>query len=97
MANVVRRKRAFENKWVLYELISKNPGICIYELAKKKDWTPGKVEHYVKKLLKDGMIDNSTEVVKGRNKRSLRAKKMEHFINWDKIKELKKPPNNSNN
>ena len=95
MANVVRRKRAFENKLELYELISKNPGISIYGLTKKNDWTPGKVEHYVKKLLKDGMIDNSSEVVNGRNKRRLRAKKMEHFINWDKIKELKKPPNNN--
>ena len=61
------------------------------------DWTPGKVEHYVKKLLKDGMINNSTEVVNGRNRRSLRAKKMEDFISWDKIKELKKPPSNIKN
>lgn len=97
MANLVRRKWAFENKWALYEKISKNPEISIYELAKKMEWTPGKVEHYVKKLTKDGMINNSTEVVNGRNRRSLRAKKMEHFINWDKLKELKNPPSNFNN
>lgn len=97
MANVVRRKRGFENKWELYEMISKNPDISIYKLAKKINWTPGKVEHYVKKLMKDGMINNSTEIVNGRNRRSIRAKKMEHFINWDKLKELKKPPDNINN
>lgn len=97
MASIAKRKTAFENKWALYEMISKNPEISIYELAKKIDWSPGKVEHYVKKLAKDGMIHNSTEIVNGRNRRSLRAKKMEHFINWDKIKELKKPPKNNNN
>jgi len=87
MANLVRRKRAFDNKWALYEMISKNPEISIYELAKKIDWTSGKVGYYVKKLMKEGMINNSTEIVNGRNKRSLRAKKMEDFINWDEIEE----------
>lgn len=93
MANVVRRKKAFENKWELYEKISANPGSSIYDLSKKMDWTPGKVEHYFKKLIKDGMIENSTEIVNGRNRKSIRAKDIEHFINWDEIKELKKPSN----
>lgn len=97
MANLVKRKRAFENKWALLEVISKNPYLSIYELAKKINWTPGKVEHYVKKLIKDKMIENSTEVVNGRNRRSIRAKKMEDFINWDKLKEIKKPPDFKNN
>lgn len=92
MANLVKRKTAFENKWALLEVISKHPNLSIYELAKKMNWTPGKVEHYVKKLNKDKMIENSTEVVNGRNRRSIRARKMEDFIDWDKIKELKKPP-----
>lgn len=91
-ANLVRRKTAFENKWALLEVISKNPDLSIYELAKTINWTPGKVEYYIKKLIKDKMIENSTKVVNGRNKRSIRAKKMEDFINWDKIKRLKKPP-----
>ena len=97
MANLAKKKTAFENKWALYEMISKNPETSIYELAKKMDWTPGKVEHYVKKLVKDKMISNSTEVVNGRNRRLLRAKKMEHFINWDKLKDVKKPPSSKNN
>ena len=91
LANIVRRKKAFENKCFLYEIIDKNPRITIYDLTKKIGWTSGKIHHYIGKLLKDGMINNSTEeVVDGRNKRFFSSKSVKDFINWDEMKNTDK-------
>jgi len=91
IANFIRRKRAFENKWELYDTISKNPGLSIYDLSKKINWTPGKVEYYIKKLVKDDMIENSMRIENNRVHRSFKARKVGHFINWDEMTHIQKP------
>lgn len=85
LANQVKRKKAQENKWFLYEFIDKNPGLTVYELSKKIDWTIGKLNHYVQKLVNDGMIHNFSEVVNGRNQKRYYGKTVKEFINWDEF------------
>lgn len=85
LANQVRRKKAQDNKWFLYEFIDKNPNLTVYEMSKKIDWTYGKLNHYVQKLVKDNMINNSDEVVNGRNQKRYTGKTMKEFINWEEF------------
>ena len=90
IANKVREKRAINNKWFLYNYISKNPGLTIYKLSKLLKWSVGKVNYYIKGLLEDGMITNLTEIVNNRVKRSFYSKKVTDFINWNEMTNLKK-------
>ncbi len=82
-ANQIRRKKALENKWFLYEIIDKNPGMTIYNLSKKINWTPGKLKYYIQKLVKDGMIKNSTKNINGRTQKRYYGKTIKEFINWE--------------
>jgi len=85
LANQVRRKKAQDNKWFLYEFIDKNPNLTVYEMSKKINWTIGKINYYVQKLVKDGMIHNSDEVVNGRNQKRYTGKTVKEFINWEEF------------
>jgi predicted transcriptional regulator len=85
LANQVRRKKAQDNKWFLYEFIDKNPGLTVYEMSKKVGWTIGKLNYYVQKLVKDGMINNSDKVVNGRNQKRYTGKTIREFMNWDEF------------
>ncbi len=85
LANQVRRKKAQDNKWFLYEFIDKNPDLTVYEMSKKINWTIGKLNYYVQKLVKDGFIHNSDEVVNGRNQKRYIGKTVKEFINWDEF------------
>jgi len=85
LANQVRRKKAQDNKWFLYEFIDKNPNLTVYEMSKKMNWTIGKLNYYVQKLVKDGIIYNSDEVVNGRNQKRYTGKTVKEFINWDEF------------
>ncbi len=91
VANQIRRKRAFETRWFLYEFINKNPGLTIYNLSKKLNWTSGKVDYYIKKLLKDGIVKNSEEIVNGRVRKSYHPTPFGEHINWDEMKNIKRP------
>lgn len=85
-ANQIRRKKALDNKWLLYKFIDKNPGMTLYDLSKELNWTTGKLDYYLKKLLKDGMINNSTEIVNGRTQKRYRGKTLNEFVeqeDWD--------------
>ena len=86
IANQIRRKKALENKWFLYNIIDINPGLSQYDLNKKIGWSLGKINYYVRKLLKEGMIKSSTEIVNGRTRKSFYGKSMKEFINWDEMK-----------
>jgi predicted transcriptional regulator len=91
IANQVRRKKAWENKMQIYKIIDKNTrknnsGLTIYDLTKILNWSNGKVEHYIKKLLKDGYINNSENVVNGRARKEYRAKNVKELIKWDEMK-----------
>ena len=94
MANLVRRKKALETRWSLYEIINKNPEICVYELSKKTNWSIGKVNYHVNKLIKDGVISNSIKTENNRTKRSLRAKDWKEFISPEDLEALKKDLSN---
>lgn len=72
-----------KNKWFLYEFIDKNPGLTINELSKKINWSISKLNHYVQKLINDGMINRSSEVVNGKNQKRYYGKAVKEFINWD--------------
>lgn len=85
LANQVRRKKAQDNKWFLYEFIDKNPNLTGYEISKQLNWTVGKTNYYLQKLVKDGMINNSDEVVNGRNLKRYRGKTVKEFINWEEF------------
>ena len=85
LANQVRRKKAQDNKWFLYEFIDKNPDLTVYEMSKEMNWTIGKLNHYVQKLVKDGFIHNSDKVVNGRNQKRYSGKTVKEFINWDEF------------
>ena len=86
--NQVRSKKAMENKWELYELINKTPGQTVYKLSKIVGWSVGKTDYYVRKLVKDGLVINSTEIIKGRVHNFYTPKKMEQMINKEKFKTL---------
>ena len=88
LANQVRRKKAFDNKWFLYEFIDKNPGLTNYNLSKQLDWTSGKVKWYTQKLVEDGMIHNSTEIVNGKVQKRFYGKTVREFL--DEIESNKK-------
>ena len=90
MANLVRRKKALETRWFLYEIICKNPEISVYKLSKKLDWSVGKVNHHVNKLIKDGVVQNSIKTENNRIKRSLRAKDWKEFMSPEVLEDLKK-------
>ena len=88
LANQVRRKKAQENKWFLYEFINKNPGLTVYEISKKIDWTNGKINHYIQKLVKEDFIKNSDKVVNGRNQKRYSSKTVKELINWDEFNKI---------
>ena len=85
LANQVRRKKAQDNKWFLYEFIDKNPGLTVYEISKKINWTNGKINHYIQKLVKEDFIKNSDKVVNGRNQKRYSSKTVKELINWDEF------------
>ena len=90
MANLVRRKKALETRWILYEIISNNPGISVYKLSKQMNWSVGKINHHVNKLIKDGVISNSHKTENNRTKRVLKAKDWKEFISPEVLEDLKK-------
>ena len=51
-----RRAIGGDTDWELYELIDERPRLSIYELAKLKGWTHGRVHGAVKRLEKNGLV-----------------------------------------
>jgi DNA-binding MarR family transcriptional regulator len=90
LANLVRRKKALETRWGLYEIINEHPGICVYDLSKQLNWSIGKVTHHVNKLIKDGVITNETIIENNRPKRCLTAKNWKEFMDPEILEALKK-------
>ncbi|MHA1730274.1 MAG: hypothetical protein ACTSWY_16305 [Promethearchaeota archaeon] len=88
IANQIRRKKALENKWFLYDIIDKNPCLSQYDLNKKIVGSTGKIHYYVKKLLKDGIIKNSTEIINDRARKLFYGKSMKEFIKWDEMNNI---------
>jgi len=84
-ANKIRFLNSMKNKCFLYETINKKPGLTIYDLTKEVNWTSGRVNHYIQKLLKDRLIKNSTEIENGRVKKQYFPVNYKELINWDEI------------
>lgn len=84
-ANKIRLLNAKKNLFFLYETISAFSGLTVYDLAKKVGWTTGKVNHYIYKLLKDGVIKNSTEIENGRTKKRYSPVDFKKLIKWDEM------------
>ena len=90
IANKVRRKKAWENKIKIYEIIDKNTlqkksGLTIYTLTKMLSWSSGKVEHYIKKLVKEGFLKNSDNIMNGRVRKEYSSKSVKDLINWEEM------------
>ncbi len=51
-----RRAIGGDTDWELYELIDERPRLSIYELAKLKGWTHGRVHKAAKRLEKNGLV-----------------------------------------
>ena len=90
-ANIIRRKIAYNNRMTVLGFIEKNPEITSYELSKKLNWSTGKVGYYVKQLVKEDLVRNSTTIENGRALKRYTAKDPKDLINWDQIEHLKKP------
>lgn len=71
--------------YFLYETINKKLGLTIYNLMKEVNWTSGKVNHYIQKLLKDRIIKISTEIENGRVKKQYFPVSYKELINWDEM------------
>jgi len=84
-ANKIRLFNAMKNKYYLYEVINETPGLTIYDLMIKINWTSGKIHHYIQKLLKDGVIKNSTEIVNERVRKSYFPVSFKELINKDEM------------
>lgn len=70
-----------KKRWLLYEIISENPGLTIDGLCKKVKWNRRKISRYANKLAKDKMV--------------LQPKyfptPLKDLINWNEMKHTKKP------
>lgn len=88
-ANKIRLFNAMKNKYYLYEIINGIPGLTIYDLMIKINWTSGKIHHYIQKLLKDKIIRNSTEIVNGRVRKSYFPVSFKELINKDEMTSIK--------
>ena len=88
-ANKIRLFNAMKSKYYLYEVINENPGLTIYDLMIKINWTSGKIYHYIQKLLKDKIIRNSTEIVNGRVRKSYFPVSFKKLINRDEMTHIK--------
>ena len=85
MLDKVRLFHAMKNKYFLYEVISKSPGVTLYDLAKKVNWTSGRVDYYIQKLLKDKVIGSSTTIENCQVKTQYFPVNYKNLINWDEM------------
>lgn len=64
----------------MYGIIDKNPGLTINELGRKVNFSIRKINRYVKKLVKEGIIEGKYF-----------PPSMRELINWDEMKYTNKP------
>ena len=60
-----------EKRWEIYEFIDKNHGLSLDELVKKINFSKRKINHYVKRLIKNGLV-----------KAKFYPTPMKELINW---------------
>lgn len=86
----IRALRAEANETELMYIIEKSPGLTSYELAKKLNWSGGKVRYYLLKLLKDNEIVVKETHNSARLKKEVYAIDWKEMIDWSKIKKIGK-------
>lgn len=82
----VRGLRAEANKNELMYIIQRKPGLTSYALAKRLDWSGGKVRYYVRQLLEDNEIIVKEKYNSSRLRKEIYAIDWKEMIDWSKIK-----------
>jgi len=85
-----RRVIGADTDWELYELVDERPGLSIYELAKLKGWTHGRVHGAVKRLEKSGLVRTELVVEGSRAKSLVRPLEWWEMMTPEELDELKK-------
>lgn len=84
-----RRAIGGDTDWELYELIDERPELSIYELAKLKGWTHGRVHGAVKRLEKNGLVRVELVVVGSRVKSLVRPLEWWEMMTPDELDKFK--------
>jgi predicted transcriptional regulator len=84
-----RRAIGGDTDWELYELIDERPRLNIYELAKLKGWTHGRVHGAVKRLEKNGLVRVELVVDGSRVKSLVRPLEWWEMMTPDELEEFK--------
>ncbi len=96
MAGSIKPKLAIEARitegldtdYELYKLITKKPDRSIYDLAKEKGWSSGKVHGSVRRLEKEGLIHIERATRGGRTILKVRAADWSEFFTPEELKEF---------
>jgi predicted transcriptional regulator len=84
-----RRAIGGDTDWELYELIDERPRLNIYELAKLKGWTHGRVHGAVKRLEKNGLVRVELVVDGSRVKSLVRPLEWWEMMTPDELEKFK--------
>jgi predicted transcriptional regulator len=84
-----RRAIGGDTDWELYELIDERPRLSIYELAKLKGWTHGRVHGAVKRLEKNGLVRVELVVDGSRVKSLVRPLEWWEMMTTDELEKFK--------
>ena len=84
-----RRAIGGDTDWELYELIDERPRLSIYELAKLKGWTHGRVHGAVKRLEKNGLVRVELVVDGSRVKSLVRPLEWWEMMTPDELEKFK--------
>ena len=85
-----RQKAKVDSTIKLVNFLQKNPGLSIYDISKKLEWTSGKVSYYILKLAAEGFLKTEIIVEGGRAKRIIRLKTAKEMLSKKELEELKK-------
>ncbi len=85
-----RRERGGDTDWELYELVDECPGLSIYDLAKAKGWSHGRVHGAVKRLEKGGLVKVEQVVEGSRVKSIVNPREWWEFFTPEELEEFKR-------
>jgi predicted transcriptional regulator len=84
-----RRVIGSDTDWEPYELVDECPGLSIYELAKLKGWTHGRVHRAIKRLEKSGLVKTELVVEGNRAKSLVRPREWWEMMTPEELDEFK--------
>jgi predicted transcriptional regulator len=83
-----RITEGLDTDYELYKLINKTPGRSIYDLAKEKGWSSGKVHGSVQRLEKEGLVHTERATRGGRTVLKVHAADWSEFFTPEELKEF---------